>query len=174
MKFKIICAMCKNRGIGFQNNLPWPLFKTDMKFFTSMTTGNKNNAVIMGKNTFLSILHKINKPLSNRDNLVISTSKYNENNSFSNLHFFNDLNLMMNHCYNKQYDEIWIIGGEKLYTSILKNNDIDVSEIYLTYIDEEYECDTFFPEIPYNFQSKTCLSHVKENNTDLYFTKFTK
>ena len=45
----MICAMCKNRGIGFQNDLPWPMFKNDMKFFNQMTTGNKKNAVIWEK-----------------------------------------------------------------------------------------------------------------------------
>ena len=168
----MICAMCKNRGIGFQNELPWPMFKTDMKFFTLMTTGNKNNAVIMGKNTFLSILHKINKPLPNRENLILSTSTFNTNNSFDNLHFFNNLSLLLGHCYNKNYDEVWIIGGEKLYTSMLKNSLINISEVYLTYIDEEYKCDTFFPELPGEFKEKTTLYNVKENNVDLYFTKF--
>lgn len=170
----MICAMCKNRGIGLNNNLPWPLFKCDMKYFSSMTIGNKKNAVIMGKNTFTSILHKMNKPLPHRDNLIVSTSKYNLNHSFDNLRFFNNLELLIEHCSKSNYEEIWIIGGEKLYTSMLHNNNIDIDEIYLTYIDEEYDCDTYFPEIPTDYNEKITLSHVVENNVNLYFTKFIK
>ena len=168
----MICAMCKNRGIGFQNDLPWPMFKTDMKFFNQMTTGNKKNAVIMGKNTFLSILHKNNKPLPNRTNLVLSSGKYNSNHSFDELRFFNNISLLINHCYIKKYEEVWIIGGEKLYDSMLKNKLITISEIYLTYIDKEYKCDTFIPELPGEFKEKAVINNVKENDVDLYFTKF--
>lgn len=168
----MICTMCKNRGIGFQNELPWSMFKTDMKFFNQMTTGNKNNAVIMGKNTFLSILNKNNKPLQNRTNLIISSGKFNLDHSFDELLIFNNISLLINHCYIKKYEEVWIIGGEKLYGSMLKNKLITISEIYLTYIDKEYNCDTFLPELPGEFKEKTTVCKVYENDVNLYFTKF--
>ena len=69
MNFKIIVAVDKNLGIGLKNSLPWK-FKSDMHFFREMTIGDKNNAVVMGKNTYLSI----GKNLSNRENIVLSTS----------------------------------------------------------------------------------------------------
>jgi dihydrofolate reductase len=56
----------------------------------------------------------------------------------------------------KIYNDIWIIGGSKVYESIMDmninadmnaNNDIIIDEFYITYIDKEYKCDTFFPLI---------------------------
>ena len=46
----LIVAYCRNRGIGFQNKLPWKLSQ-DMNRFKNLTIGNGNNAVVMGKNT---------------------------------------------------------------------------------------------------------------------------
>ena len=56
----------------------------------------------------------------------------------------------------KIYNDIWIIGGSKVYESIMdmninadtnNYNDIIIDEFYITYIDKEYKCDTFFPLI---------------------------
>lgn len=66
----------------------------------------------------------------------------------------------------KIYNDIWIIGGSKVYESIMNmnmnanmnmnmNNDnandintnIIIDEFYITYIDKKYKCDTFFPLI---------------------------
>ena len=69
MIYKIICAMCNQRGIGKDGELPWKI-KEDLNFFSKLTKGNKNNAVIMGKKTWISL----KKYLPDRDNLILSTS----------------------------------------------------------------------------------------------------
>ena len=58
----LIVAMCKNNGIGYNNELPWKIL-SDLKKFKKLTQGKGNNAVIMGKNTYESI----KKSLPNRD-----------------------------------------------------------------------------------------------------------
>ena len=65
----------------------------------------------------------------------------------------NDRENMINSC-RKRYNEIWIIGGEKVYKSIIDMNsmmnsmmNLLIDEFYITYIDKEYKCDTFFPLI---------------------------
>ena len=65
----IVVAACKNRGIGFKNKLPWKLTK-EMKYFKELTIGEKNNAVVMGRKTWLSIPEK-NRPLPKRENIVL-------------------------------------------------------------------------------------------------------
>ena len=95
MKLKLIVAMCKSGGIGYRNEIPWNI-KKDLLYFSNKTAGEygkymrniknsttntsvandkglKKNAVIMGKNTWLS-LPKYPDPLKNRDNIILSTS----------------------------------------------------------------------------------------------------
>ena len=80
MLINIIVAYEKNGGIGLNNSIPWKI-TSDLKKFKNLTIGNKNNALIMGKNTWLSI--KKNLPF--RDNLILSSSLniHNVNNDFA-------------------------------------------------------------------------------------------
>ena len=133
----IIVAACKNRGIGFKNKLPWNLPK-ELQYFKGRTIGKGNNAVIMGKNTYLSL----DKPLPKRDNFVLSSTLKQSNNGFNVIPNLDSLK-------KKNYDTIWIIGGAQVYESMINN--YMVNTIYYTDIDKECECDTFFPEIPSSF-----------------------
>ena len=49
----------------------------------------------------------------------------------------------------KIYDKIWIIGGESVYEQYINKPYID--RLYLTEIDDVFEGDTYFPEIPSHF-----------------------
>ena len=64
----IVVAVCKNNGIGFKNKLRTWALKNEINYFKHLTIGNGNNAVIMGKNTWLGF----NKALPKRDNFVLS------------------------------------------------------------------------------------------------------
>ena len=150
MNINIIVAYCKNYGIGINNNMPWHI-KGDLKKFKNYTTGKGNNAVIMGKNTWSSLK---NTALNNRDNLILSTtlsidelSGKNITKSFKNIEELEDFVRL------KNYDELWIMGGEKIYKTFLNINDpkkLMVNNIYATYLDKEFECDTYFPKIDCN------------------------
>ena len=109
MIINMIVAMDKSNGIGLNNKLPWN-FAKDMKFFKNKTIGNGNNAIIMGKNTFLSIGEK---PLKGRKNYVISRTITSCNN---NVIVLKDPDLITTLS---KYDEVWIIGGSQLYNYFL-------------------------------------------------------
>ena len=73
--FTIIVATTPLRGIGLNGKLPWKN-TVDMKYFRNITTQRmdetKQNAVIMGRNTFKSMDCK---PLPNRKNYCITTNE---------------------------------------------------------------------------------------------------
>tara|TARA_Y100000991_G_C21828338_1_gene286974 strand:- start:40 stop:543 length:504 start_codon:yes stop_codon:yes gene_type:complete len=164
MNFKIIVAVDKNLGIGLQNSLPWK-FKSDMHFFREMTIGDKNNAIVMGKNTYLSI----GKKLPHRENLILSTSM---DTNTENINVFRSIDNLCDYCKTKQFDSIWVIGGAEIYKQFLELDLIHI--IHVTEIDSSYECDTFFPNIFYNYYMSQNLHENVENNTKLTFKKFYK
>ena len=183
MNINIIVAYCKNNGIGFENKMPWHI-KSDLKKFQKLTTGTGNNAIIMGKNTFESILNTNNNGLKNRDNLILSTTltidTINESNNI--IKSFNNIQNLENFIKNKNYDELWIIGGEKIYDYFLNDYPSDgilnPQKIYITYINREFKCDTFFPEInqlKYKFSCQEINYNIKDNNDfsliDMIYTK---
>jgi dihydrofolate reductase len=45
------------------------------------------------------------------------------------------------------YDDIWIIGGSSIYKQFLDMPEY-IDKIFITYIDNNYSCDSFFPELP--------------------------
>jgi dihydrofolate reductase len=251
MKLKLIVAMCKGGGIGFHNSIPWNI-KKDLLYFSNKTTGTygkhlrdiqkgtistsavidksiKKNAVIMGKNTWLS-LPRYPEPLKNRDNIILSSStpesithkfdsffEYNfdltvhlstisrvmgfcmvpdsifddENDRYGllekhevlQMREINRKSILQNN--NSTYDEVWIIGGNKIYEVFIHGNmkkDINmlINEFCITYIDKHYECDTFFPSIEnmnlYYISSFSKCENIDENSglrVPVYYIVFT-
>ena len=144
----IVVAACKNGGIGFKNKLPWKLSK-EMKYFKELTIGEKNNAVLMGKKTWISIPEK-NRPLPKRENIVLTTRLVHTRPwADQDVGFINSLDSIYHVYGSYTFDNIWVIGGECIYKQTLNSNMID--SIFYTEIQAEYECDTFFPEIPDDF-----------------------
>lgn len=142
-------------GIGKDNKMPWGFFKKDMLRFKKLTVGDGNNCVVMGRKTFESI-PKV--PLPGRDNYVLSrTNKRGYIRTFSEI--------------DDKYDEVWIIGGQSIYEKAFKELLID--SIYVTIIENSYECDRFFPfeyvneemfekeELGIDFENQIKLSFVK-------------
>jgi len=150
MIVNIIVAYCKNNGIGKDNTLLWNI-KEDMAKFKRLTTGKKNNAIIMGRKTYES-LNNVNG-LPNRDNLILSKSLTIEKiNSKNIVKTFENLQNLEDFVKSKNYDEVWIIGGEQIYKLFLtnhnnKNTIFNINEILITYIEKEFDCDSHFPNL---------------------------
>lgn len=137
-----IVAVERSQGIGFEGQMPWPHLKGDMAWFKKMTT---NQVVIMGRKTWDSLG---GKKLPNRINIVISRHPVQGADDH-----FSDTGHALDMCTaiwpNK---EIFIIGGSAIYEHYL---DI-VDRFYVTEIDADYKCDTFFN-----------LKYVKEHFTNV-------
>ena len=152
---KLIVAFSKNLGIGYKNKIPWNL-KKDLKYFKNITIGNGNNAIVMGKNTWKSLPFE---KLPKRENLILSKKEKGDN-------IFSNIECLEKYCKRKNFDDVWIIGGEDIYKQFINNNKI--SYIYTTEIDKEFKCDTFFPNISDNYKLIFSLPNYDKNIKSKY------
>ena len=155
MLINIAVAITGNGGIGLKGGLPWPHLKGDMALFSKRTTGAGKNAVLMGKNTWLSIPEN-RRPLKNRTNIIISTSLPT---SSCCCHVFPCISDAIAHAHShcENYDELWIIGGSRIYNEFLNVHCDKINRVYITYVCGNYECDTFIhiPVESYLIEEKT-------------------
>jgi len=149
MKFSLIAALDQKNGIGKKQGLPWHL-PQEMKYFQTVTTSlkdqTKQNAVIMGRKTWDSIPVKY-RPLSQRINLVLSRSHQDlPGNVFQSGSMDEALTLLEKI---PNLENIFIIGGASIYEQAIHHP--ACQKIYLTKIQQAFDCDTFFPQIPATF-----------------------
>ena len=142
---KLIVAFCKNRGIGFKNNIPWRL-TADIRRFRKLTIGNGSSAVIMGRNTWDSLPENY-KPLPKRANIVLTSnaSVYSRRFGTAGTTFVSSVGEAQDFCEKEGFEDTWIIGGEQIYKSFLEKNLI--TDIYTTQLKKRFKCDSFFPKI---------------------------
>lgn len=168
MNFSIIAAADEHQGIGLNNRLPWDL-KADLKHFSTITIGNKNNAVIMGLNTWLSLPEKY-RPLRDRLNIVLSKEKYDE--LPAGVLNFLSLDEALEFFEQKKVERIFIIGGAMLYAMSISHPACE--KIYLTEVEGKFDCDTFFPAIPADFKKTVTGELNEENNIKFRFCVYQK
>ncbi|KAF5269841.1 hypothetical protein FQR65_LT05887 [Abscondita terminalis] len=148
LKYNLIAAVCQNGGIGKNNDLPWTL-KKDTKYFNEITSitacEGKKNVVLMGRKTWESFPFHL-KPFSNRFNFVLSRSNLNFE-MYENVFVFHSWDdvyeRLQDPKFQKLYDKIWILGGSDIYKVALGSKHF--YRLYLTEINKDYDCDTFFP-----------------------------
>ena len=135
--FDIVVSYCKsNYGIGNDNKIPWNLKPINKRFDTltkKVKDENKQNAVIMGKNTWNCIgIH-----LQNRIRIVVTQNEYD--NCLCCKYFEEALRLCSKIA---NLESVYVIGGEKLFKEALNHKDLRY--IYSTEIFENYVCDKYF------------------------------
>lgn len=140
-RFNIIVAIDEMRGIAKDGKLPWPKNKEDMKHFRTKTAGN---IVIMGRTTFESI----GKPLDGRENIIIANKEYKTPDGTYHVHSplgaLTKAQEIIEEYKDDATPEVYVIGGEKVYNSFMKQFLYLVSKFYITKIPGDYECDKFF------------------------------
>lgn len=146
--FFVIAAACKNMGIGYMNRLPWKL-KNELEYFNRMTTSSPDpahkNIIIMGRKTWSSIQPKY-RPLKDRTNVVLSRTVSTIEDRESVDHIFSSLpDALEGVSQLRNKGQVWVVGGQSIYEEALRLP--QCKRVYLTRIDKEFECDTFFPEI---------------------------
>lgn len=136
----IVVAHDKNGVIGKDNDLPWHL-PDDLKHFRAITDGG---TVLMGKNTYKSILKRLGRSLPNRRNIVVSeklntvAAGFELAKSLAEAVEASDATSPSN--------EIYIIGGARLYETAVKDDVVD--QMYVTEVATEViGGDVWFPVV---------------------------
>lgn len=140
MKITLIVAMDSNNGIGKNGALPWNV-PEDLKHFSRYTRGK---TVVMGRKTWESLPVK---PLPNRKNFILTSMGYKDGfyAYIENLETWSmlDLHEVLRVSIYIGIDELVIIGGASIYEQFMPY----ATDIIVTYINGNFNCDVFFPEI---------------------------
>lgn len=128
----IIAAVGENMELGKNGDLCWRI-KADLRRFKKLTT---DHTVVMGYRTYKSL----GKALPSRTNVVITREFFETNDSI--LQYLDKHLPKYAAQLKKSKDEVFIIGGGKLYEYFVPIAD----KIYLTKIKKsDPDADTFFP-----------------------------
>ena len=132
MLISIIAAMSRNRVIGDKGGVPWRL-PADVRRFRALTTGH---SLIMGRKTFESI----GRPLPERINIVVTRQPdYRAEGCLVAPSLEAALLLA------EPADEVFICGGTEIYQQALPF----AGKLYLTFLEQDFSGDAYFPEIPF-------------------------
>lgn len=154
----LIVAVEKGWGIGLGGTMPWHI-SADLKYFKENTLGK---TVIMGRKTLLSFPNQ--KPLPKRENIVLSTNSDYTVEGATVIHSLEEI---------KKYqdsDDTFIIGGGSIYKALLPY----CKYAYITKIDKQFECDTYFENLDMldNWKMIKEGETLNENGIDFSFTVY--
>ncbi|GAA4088231.1 dihydrofolate reductase [Mucilaginibacter panaciglaebae] len=150
MTVSIVVAIAENHAIGKDNKLLWHLPK-DLNHFKETTSGG---TVIMGRKTYDSV----GKPLPNRRNIVITRQQI----EIAGCEVVNSLQAALDLC--RSQDEVFIVGGAEIYKQAMPLTD----RIYLTIVHENFEGDTYFPEIKSDMWKETGRADHEPDERNLF------
>lgn len=131
----MIVAIANNNVIGKDNKLIWRL-PEDLKRFKTITSGK---TIIMGRKTFESL----GRVLPNRVHIVLTKNK--------DYHYEHEQVKIVNNVeelkpYIESQEEYFVIGGEAIYKMLMPL----AKKMYITKLYEDFDGDTFFPQIDEN------------------------
>ncbi len=121
-----IAAVAANRGIGYQNKLPWRI-PEDFAFFKATTMGQ---VLVMGRKTYESI----GRPLPGRTTVVLSRSQFQAPGVIT-VNDWADVPKI------EPTKTLYLAGGAALYAEALPW----CSELILTHVHQTPQADAFFP-----------------------------
>ena len=165
--FDIIVAVDENYGIGKDGALPWHL-SGDMKHFKEITLQTqdpqKKNAVVMGRKTWDSLPVAF-QPLPDRVNCVLSRNK--DLSLPEEVFVAESLDAAASLLEDEDVERIFVIGGAQIFSLALRM--LACKKIYLTEIDKDFDCDTFFPKDLFGFQKVSESESIQEGKVSYRF-----
>lgn len=150
---KMIWAMDESCLIGKDNKMPWHV-KEDLIYYKNQT---KDSAVIMGYNTYVSLLgYYTNKNFPYKKTYVL-TSKEIEDERVEVVHNLNDFISNLNF-------DLFVVGGKKVYEAFYPYADL----LYVSYIKGVHEGDTYMEPIDTNTFKLKSLNETEKVKYCIY------
>jgi dihydrofolate reductase len=144
----LIVAMTRNHVIGRNNQLPWHL-PADLSYFKQQTL---NQTVVMGRKTFESI----GRALPQRKNIILTNTQTKPIPDVTLASNWPELLKIAGHK-----TELIVIGGAQMFKLALPHANC----LKITWVENPYEGDVYFPEIQFNqwelVSQKHCPSDAK-------------
>ena len=150
----LLVAHDPDHVIGKNNELPWHI-PEDLAYFKKMSMGK---AMVMGRKTFESI----GRPLPGRLNIIVTR---NEAYTAEGAVVVHDLQgaIAKGQTFS---DEVMIIGGAEIFKTTMEIAD----RLYITYIQQKFEGDTFFPQYGPEWElTSTSENHITEDGIGYSF-----
>lgn len=161
----IVAAVAENGVIGKNGTLPWH-YPEDLEHFRKLTTGE---AVLMGRRTFEDIWSKLDGPLPERLNIVLTRSGLEEEmRGDESVVEANSLEQAEEAVETHGHERLMVAGGASVYRQLLPEAD----RIELTRIEQSYEGDARFPEIEWEDWEKE--SSEEAAGGDLVFESYVR
>jgi dihydrofolate reductase len=119
----------------------------------------------MGRNTWEKLLGE--KPLPGRINAVISSSE-DLDLPEGVLQFISLDEALLALSTSRKIDQVFVIGGARLFAEAILHPQLE--KLYITQIEEDYDCDLFFPEeIPQEFDIVSATELLESDGLEYSF-----
>ncbi|HIT90529.1 MAG TPA: dihydrofolate reductase [Candidatus Merdenecus merdavium] len=152
----VIVNVDENWAIGHHNKLLIHI-PADMKNFRAQTTGK---VVVMGRKTLESFPNK--EPLKDRTNIILTNNaSYQVKNGI----IAHSLEELLNLLKSYRSEEVYVIGGEKIYRLLLPYCDT----AYVTRMRKSFDADTYFPNLEESKEWKLIEMSEEQTYFDLEY-----
>ena len=153
---KAILSADRNWGLGYHGKLLVSI-PSDLRFFREQTMGN---VVVMGRKTLETM--PAGQPLKGRINIILSRDPAWSMKGAIVVHTIEELFGVL-----KKYpdDRIYVAGGGEVYRQLLPYCDT----AYVTKIDQEYQADTYFPNLDRSEEWKLVEEGEEQTCFDMEF-----
>jgi len=157
MIITIIVAMDEDRGIGFENQIPWHL-PADLARFKKLTMGHH---LLVGRKTYESI----GSVLPGRQMIILTRNPaYSAQNCIT----ADTLDSALKLAEKRGETEVFIIGGAEIYREALPLAD----RLYLTVVHTRAKADVYFPQFEESEWSQVCSQGIPVDEKNSLATTF--
>jgi len=156
VEYSLVAALARNGVIGKNNAIPWFL-PSDLQRFAGLT--GETGVVVMGHNTWRSILQRLRHPLRGRHHIVLTHHPENvralttwpkpvQETTVVFVKTVEEVSLEVQRFAYEQgaAPRASVIGGEKIY-KLFVDRDL-ATYARLTIVGADFEGDTYFPSLP--------------------------